>query len=92
MDNKDFRIVVAELKVLKGGVVLDEKITEEQFIWIIDYLRDCFEKGKQKMVVSECGEGEQEKLQSDLCGDDTVLHKYIVILRNLFQAVRFLLL
>jgi hypothetical protein len=39
MNEKPYRLIVTQLKELHGGIVVDQKITEEQFIWIVDYIR-----------------------------------------------------
>jgi hypothetical protein len=39
MNEKPYRLYIAQLKELKGAVVIEEKITEEQFAWIVNYIR-----------------------------------------------------
>ena len=50
MNEKPYRLVIAQLKELRGEVVIDEKITEGQFVWIVDYLKQKSEIPKSEDV------------------------------------------
>lgn len=39
MDEKTYKLYITQLKELKGAVVIEQEITEEQFAWIVEYLR-----------------------------------------------------
>jgi hypothetical protein len=48
MDEKNYKIIITETKELKGGIVFDQKMNEEQFLYIINYLREYEENEKKK--------------------------------------------
>ena len=50
MEEKNYRIVISELKELNGTAIFDDKITEETFLFIVDYLRKIEEKEKRKDI------------------------------------------
>ncbi len=49
MNDKDFRIIITESKISKGGVVFDERITEEQYVWLMNYLILLLHEEKKKL-------------------------------------------